>query len=418
MRPLLLVPILAALVACSMGADSGESEDDVVKRRADLRPELAQVNDVSILYPLPDSAEDLDALLSASIDARGGPLLPKVLYEDAFGVPGAAPVGPMFVPPGPAHASLRLVAARFDPCFAALGTIDDASCTNHVRLIFQTVTAETGAADTAVHAFYALSRQELKDSVQQAIAIRRTAGDDRLGALGPHPRMKSQGLKGPAATAINALIKNIAGTANLARITVFTQNGMGQRWNFSGFDIANGTATRMKIPNLPEDAPLVSFFAGLVNGDLTGDPAFTPAATGAKPEDNMQLLGNSAKATAEPSLEKRQAAFDAAVRIENPTLHSPNTVDCASCHSAEPTRRIVGETKLGLSLKDPKNLFVANAKFVPKADLALGSVDTRGVDVHMFSYKGKVASIHQRTVSESAAVVAYLNANVLDARRR
>ena len=418
----LLASVLVALAAAC--APAGETEDvdadegaQSEQRPPDLRPELAQVNDVSVLYPLAKNTDELEGLLSSSAEALGGSLLPKAVYEKAFGAPGTLQTGG--TPAAPPHAGLRVVAARFDPCFGAIGPTNDATCVNQIRLIFQTVKVDTGADDTAIHAFYTLSREALKDAVQEVIAVRRARSDERLGALAPHPLIESEGLRGATAKAISAVITKHAGAANLSRFTVFTTSGLGTAWNFTGFDISpSGDVVRAPIANVPGGAPMVAFFAGFRPGELSGEPPFTPAATGAKPEDDMQVLGNGAwVARSSVSAEKRQAAFDATFRIENPNLHSPDTIDCASCHAAEPARRIVGEGKLGLTLKDRRAAFVASTEFVPAADMKLTSIDTSGIDVHMFSYKGKVASNHPRTVNESAAVVAYLNANVLDARR-
>lgn len=76
----------------------------------------------------------------------------------------------------------------------------------------------------------------------------------------------------------------------------------------------------------------------------------------------MQLLGNLATAKA-ASKTAQQAAFDAALRIENPTKHSPDTIDCASCH--------------------------------------------------VFSYRDGHPMIAVRVINETASVVAYLNGSVL-----
>ena len=135
---------------------------------------------------------------------------------------------------------------------------------------------------------------------------------------------------------------------------------------------------------------MVAFFAGFRPGELSGEPPFTPAATAAKPEDDMQVLGNGAwAARSSVSAERRQPAFDATFRIENPNLHSPDTIDCASCHAAEPARRLVGEGKLGLTLKDKRAAFVASGEFVPAADMKLTRIDISGIDVHMFSTRAR-----------------------------
>ncbi|MBX3231035.1 MAG: hypothetical protein KIT84_36860 [Labilithrix sp.] len=399
----LLLAAAAAACAPALEDDAASSDSAQTERTPDLRPELAQMNDVSILFPLAKDDGELAGLIPAS------KVIAAESYEKAFGAPGTLLVGG--TPAAPPHASLKVVAARFDPCFGD-------ACESQVRLVLQPVKVSGGADDTAIHAFYPMSRDELKDTVESVIAVRRAnAGDARLGALGPHPLMKKEGLLGKTSKALRAILEEAATPERLTRMTVFTTSGLGTAWNFTGFDLADGAATRMPIPNIP-GAEMVAFFAGFRPGELSGEPPFTPAVKDAKAEDNMQLLGNGTWASrASVKAEDRQRAIDAAVRIENPTLHSPDTVDCASCHAAEPARRLVGEKKLKLTASRDA-AFVADDLFVPAAETALTSAGAPGINVHMFSYKGTDAGVHQRTVNETAAVVAYMNEKVLDARRQ
>src|SRR5688500_20321309 len=80
------VALTAACAAPTGEGDEAESTEDAITQ--DLRPELAQVNDVSILFPL--------AKTKASFD-RGyltpGAMLPRTVYERAFGPPGTLQVG-------------------------------------------------------------------------------------------------------------------------------------------------------------------------------------------------------------------------------------------------------------------------------------------------------------------------------------
>jgi hypothetical protein len=398
----LLVSVAVAACASAPGEEAESNDSAATERTPDLRPELAQMNDVSILYPLPTNDAELAAMIPAS------DVITAASYEVAFGKPGTLLVGG--TPAAPAHASLKVVAARFDPCFGA-------TCESQVRLVLQPVKVAGGADDTAIHAFFPMSREELKDTVQDVIALRRAEGGTaRLGALGPHPLLKKEGLSGKTAKGLKAILGSVAKPERLSRMTVFTTSGLGTAWNFTGFDIADGAAKRMAIPNLP-GSEMVAFFTGF-QGPFSGEPPFTPAAKVEKNEDNMQLLGNGTwAARSSVKAEARQIAVDATARIEDPGLHSPDTVDCASCHAAEPARRLVGEKKLKLAPSKGVG-FVADEMFVPKAEATTKSIDSTGVDVHMFSYKGPNASIHQRTVNETAAVVAYLNEKVLDARKQ
>jgi hypothetical protein len=372
-----------------------------------VHPELAQLDDLSVLYPLATSQAAFDrGYLAPDSPGLGGPLLPAAVYEQAFGSPGTLQLGG--TPAAPALAGLRMVAFRLDPCFARLEATPDAACENQLRVVFQTLRfdgTQAIAADDAVHAFYALRRDQLAAAVQASIALRRKyAGDQRqLGPLAPHPILVEQGLDGELAAAFDQLVLQLAGARNLSRITQVTSSGLGTAWNFSGVDVASGTATRMAIPTVPPGTTTVAFFAGFSPGTLTGQPAFTPA-TAAAAIDDLQLLGDVQRA-ARASAADRQRAYDASLRIEDPTLHSPNTIDCASCHLAQAVRGMVGEAAFHLAASNPEARAAAGRLPAPAPE--------DGVNVHMFGYKGKRASIHPRTANEAAAVTAYVNATLL-----
>jgi hypothetical protein len=390
--------LAASAVGCTAPAFDAQS-DDIEER------DRVQLGDVSVLLPLARTREETAEYLAASTAARGGELLPRAVYEAAFGPPGKLQSGG--TPAAPRHADLRLVGFRFDPCFAHLGPVDaETACDNQVRLVFQTFSKPGYADDTAVPAFYALERDELAAAIDEMIALR---GDARLGPLGPHPLVAEEGLAGHTHDALAAVVTRYAGAANLTRITEFTTSGLGTAWNFSGVEVLPEGTKRIDLVHVPAGSEVVAFFRGFTPGKLGGEPPFSPASS-APPEDNMQLLGNQTWAERAPAAE-RELAFDAAVRIENPTLHTPETTDCASCHAAAPARALVGEAILGLA--DDGLDFVADGRFVPEDDLAELPLDAT-VSMHMFSYKGATPSIHRRTVHESAAVVAFLETWVRD----
>jgi hypothetical protein len=133
---------------------------------------------------------------------------------------------------------------------------------------------------------------------------------------------------------------------------------MGTAWNFAGVDLTADTATPVAIPGLPAGAPMISFFAGFSPGELTGDPAVTPAPRRAAVDD-LEHPGTRPRAVA---------------RIEDPGIHTSATIDCVGCHLAR-------------SLLTP----------------------APPVTVHMFGYQGANASIQPRTVHETAASVVLIN---------
>jgi hypothetical protein len=250
--------------------------------------------------------------------------------------------------------------------------------------------------------------------VQKMIELRRRkAGDRRLGALGPHPLLKASNgdLDLTNVTAVNDIVKSLAKADKLVQFTQFAPSGLDTTWNFSGFDVEKNIA--LKIPALPaNDDTHVAFFAGFTPDQLEGDPAFVPAST-APAADNMQALGNRATASA-AGADGRARAFAALNRLENPTLHTPDTTDCASCHAVEPVRKLIGTKHYASEMAAAKtHAFEANETYLPAADLAALDAPASGVNVHMFSYKGTVPSVHRRTINESAAIVADLNARIL-----
>ncbi len=414
-----LATLLLAVAACAAPESDDEADTSEAAATSDLRPELAQVNDVSILFPLAKSRAAFDrGYLTPASTGNGGAILPKTIYERAFGPPGTLQIGG--TPAAPALANLKLVAVRFDPCFAERSaTPDESTCKNQMRLVFQTLKLQgnaTVAADDAVHVFYSISRAQLKAAVEKMVALRRrVAGDRRLGALGPHPLLKTSSgdLDVNVAAEVNALVTSLAGPSNLVQFTQFAPSGLDTTWNFSGFDVRKNAP--MEIPTLPaDDNKHVAFFAGFTEGQLEGDPAFVPASR-APAADNMQALGNRFTANA-AGAEGRRRAFEALLRLENPAMHTPDTIDCASCHAVEPARKLVGAKHFASEMSQARGAFRADPQWVPAADVEVATQAESGVNVHMFSYKGAVPSVHRRTINESAAIVAHLNSRVLTAR--
>ena len=181
-----------------------------------------------------------------------------------------------------------------------------------------------------------------------------------MGPLGVHPIMKKQGLGGAFAQGLNAIILKYAGAKNFSRFTQFSTSGLGTAWNFTGFDIAAGAAKPMVIPTLPAGTTFVAFFRGFTKDTIAGD--FRPAT---ESPDNLGIFANAPLAKTKATPEQREAALEAIVKIESPAKHSPNTIDCASCHAAQPERAIVAEGIFNLSTKDSPSLFVATSKWVP-----------------------------------------------------
>jgi hypothetical protein len=362
-----------------------------------------QMNDLSVLLPLPRSQAELDAQLVPTSPAVGGQLLPQSIYYMT-----SLPVE---------YASLHAVAFSLDPCFGALGTmIDDASCHNQLRIVFQPITFDASSSqafveDAAVHAFYEISRDDLLAALDEVVAARKAAGGDHdLGPLAPHPLVVSEGLDGPLAQAFAKTITKYAGQAKLVRMTALAVAavnaasvalGPGVPWQLEQFQVDNETPAPKDIPTLSRAENIMALDAATDPLEAQGTPDTTSA-------DNLSMLASFMKAS-QASASDRQHAFGAALRVLNPHDNSPDTIDCASCHLAQPAVELVGK-QLGMTDAGNPDAFVPDPS-IPMADLAetTSLVGTGGVlNIHAFSYRIQEPAINRRVINETAANLAYL----------
>jgi len=382
---------LAALAACTSSGDHSVPAGDL------------QMNDLSVLLPLPTTQADLDHMLAPTAPAVGGELFPESIYD--MGQQGID------------YSSLRAVGFRLDPCFGQLGAIGDGTeCKNQLRVVFQPVVVdtqdgETIAADAAIHAFYSITREQLLDAVDEIVAAREADhGDADLGPLAPNPVIASEGLGGTLAQAYLAIVTKYAGQANLVQFTSLQIEavagvdrivGPGEFWQFEANTVANGTVTPQNIPTLPQTQSNMGLGAA-------PDPlqaSFAPLSTS---NDNINLIANFTMAQ-QATQAQRQASFDAALRVLNPHDNSPNTIDCATCHMAHPAVQLVGQ-QLGLTSRGDANAFVPDAS-IPVADLEQTTQFTDSemvLNIHAFSYRETSPMINQRVINETAANLAYI----------
>jgi hypothetical protein len=405
--------LVAGIAACAANEDSSnDSASDEVHTAASAN--AVQMNDVSIVLPLAKNAQELDGgYIKASTNGVGGVLIPQDLYTKTTGFtvdpPAHIPVG---ADVGMPYSQLRAVAYRIDPCFAQIGPItDEGACDNQLRIVFQalSLSGTAGAADGAIHAFYRLTRDQLKSLLDDVVAARiANGGTGDLGPVQVHPIVAKQGLLGAEGKALQTAVLKYAGTSSFMRFTMFKSSNLQTVWNFAGFDIANGKATPMVIPTMPSSGTGDMFFAGFA-ASLSG--GFQPATTST--DANMQLLGKLSDAQAASKADV-QNAIDATFKIENPDMNSPNTIDCASCHMAGVSRALTAVRDMHLTVDGNANEFKADPKWVSAADFKATTPVTgeHGINLHMFSYRGSDLMIGQRVVNESAGVVALVNSTI------
>lgn len=158
------------------------------------------------------------------------------------------------------------------------------------------------------------------------------------------------------------------------------------------------------FPSLLPDAATSVSFSDPSSREVRG----TLSPTSASP-DNIDVFVDLARATGATEAVRR-ATYDSLLRIENPARHTPNTIDCASCHAAELARVAVAESDFGFSAADNPNAFRPDESAVPPGDFVRSTPEPTAdqFSVHAFSYAGLEPGISRRVINETAAVVAAL----------
>lgn len=377
----------------------GTSTPPVPAPKAPIGPYtgLVGTTDVSILYPLPLKGESADFVRPTEIGTHGALLdeaaftdtLKRTMLDSADSVP----------PSG--YAQLALISLRLDPCSARKGA---GTCTAEVRGVFQAVFDDAGttgsgpagyaAKDGAVHVTYDISDGELVVMTKQILTLKAAEGGLALQVLGPHPILTKQGLGGGFAKGLRAIILEHVGTARIGRVTTFDHNmdSDGDGWTFTLHDKVGTAFVSKNIPHLDSGSEMVIGDAAAASPIAqTSADSFNQKA---QPDSVAQLVHASRPAPGSPQVSTLQAAFDAAARVQNPTLVNAETTSCANCHLAEGAR-LIGASVYSL---------VPASSFTSKRPLDYVTDRTSVTNLHAFGYLGRGVSIMQRTANESVIV--------------
>jgi len=378
LRSLVPATLLLAL-ACAPVTDTPDSGTD-----AGTAVSL-ELNDVSILYPLPPRSDSPGWLAPLSEGTRG-PLLPRAIFD-------AIPGFPVVPADGLSFTRMRVLAARFDPCGGPRG-----ACEPQLRLVMQPMNTGT-ARDSALHVFYKLTETEFAKVYARLVALKELAPEATGRPLEVHPALVAQGMEGAYATALNELILSFAGEQNLSRMTFFLRAPpTNEVWFFGGFDVADGVTTEMDIAGIGKSEQRVIHTPGADGSDFD----FLP--TGDEPEDGSVLRSVAARDAA--SADERRASFASYLRVENPKRRTVEELSCAACHVS--THLIAdAKTRYGLDPADfPEDTFSSDHDLTPTTSAAATPSSLRA-----FGWFRDEAMISTRTVNETAAVLEHLAAH-------
>lgn len=338
--------------------------------------------DVSILYPLPERGTA--GLLRASDGTGLGPLLPREAFSTVFGR------GSLDFEHPSTYEALHLVGVRLDPCGHRAAGVP---CTSEVRAVFQGVAPDTKgttlAADGGVHVMYDVPAGELDEMLREILTAKRASGDTGSEELGPHPILAAQGLEGAFGKTLRAIVLRHVGERRIARVTTFDHNfdPDSDGWTFTIHDRVNGKYVAGTIPGIEQPGQTV---AGTPARALSLAETSAEAFGGPSAKDPVAALVSSARREAPAAT--LQKAFEAALRVEDPSVHTAASTDCANCHLAEGAHRI-GKELFGMN--EP-------AGFLP--GVSRRDERTSVTNLHAFGYLDRSVSITLRTAAESADV--------------
>lgn len=355
------------------------------------------LNDVSVLLPLPPTA-DWGLLPKPDSNGGKGALLTREVFNQV-------PQLLAFASNDEIYSAMHAVGIRIDPCFTeGHGPV---KCQTQIRLIWQPLSdadTETSTFDASLHTFYQLTEAEFETLVRELRKLKATIGNSSdEAALGINPTLKSQGLKGAYYSQFIKIIYSFIGIENFSRVTFMQLSMTGNAWVFGGFDYINSELQPIQIPRINSfkqtfknsAAPRPIWFIG----------GITPEPT--QPENFNILTRDSRKLAPQDEAAIIEAA-KAAFKFENPKLHNPGTVDCVSCHVAQPAKIWAMRQYPWLQLDSLSRDITYSSKLNIR-NMSPMQIHTN--IVRSFGYFMNMPFVAQRTINESAEVVNFINQN-------
>lgn len=374
MRLLLLLLLTAGCGGTSVASDGG---GDAGPPYRPTEARLLGLNDVTWLLPLeaPDAGSPFPAPEA---------LLPRANFERLTTLPGDVAA---------ALSQLRVVALRVDLCDRPTTAPCAPGADGMLRLVLQPVLPGPWAADVALHAFYPLPAAELPALVDELRALARLQDVPRAAAL----RVNTAFTSSPEYRArLGALVSTWASAPRLHRLTLFGQvtHNAALEWVFRGEEKRGAGFVPIVIPAVADTTQQVAFFGAT---SYTGVPlADAPAGF------QRAMLDTSFRAG---TAEEQREALEALAAVDNPTLHTADTVQCVTCH--------VATTLLGPRAADAGVALTSlTARYTSTTfDLTpLGVGGVRELTLRALGYLGEAPLVAQRVVNETANVLGELEA--------
>lgn len=396
-----LLGLLLLIVASCGGNTSSRLFDSSSKPGFD-------VNDVSILWPLPEKRENLTQLIS--LDGTG--ILSKENFDRLLNI--------AVFEDDPGYEFWRIkywyiIGLRFDPCAKVLPS--DATCDIELRLIAQPMmhfSDSALASDNALHLIYRLSEEQGRQVAKKLYELKtkNTAVSTNGVPLNIHPIMAAEGLEGEFAQGIQALVMEYAREGNIKEATAMLRLNSND-WRFAR-SLPNAAHELVTAPIPFVDNQTQTLFGERRKERQPG--IFNEIRPAAKAGDSLHKAVDSDEAIGgffKLPVAEQESLMQSALRIDNPSIHTPSTIDCVSCHMASRVlTRVKGREYL---YKDDGNVDryvspmpMTMENITPSNELVMGYT-VRGFGYGLFDARGAVLS--QRVINDSARVASYLNAH-------
>jgi hypothetical protein len=341
------------------------------------------MNDVTILAPLPQSSATPVLLLGTDLADDGTTFVPRALFDRL--VEDGTTGNPL---PGldTAYERLHLVAVRFDLCDRHLPGVCPETEDARLRLVFQPLSTTSNAQDVGFHAFYTIRNDEIAEAVA---ALRELAmiAPPQSGALRVSPALSAADSQ-PYATKVRAFVRRYGGDGRIVRLTMNAQNLKFESvvWTLRGVEKQGNAFIDMTIVGTTALSELVT---------LVGNPGYNVMPITDTPSGLLGAITQTMFDAADSA--KKRGVLAALAAVDNPLSHTAETVPCVACHVST----VVMKARADSTAIDPLTL---PDHYTSKFDLGIagGQSAQTPATIRALGYLAKQPMISQRVVNDTA----------------
>jgi len=344
------------------------------------------MNDVTILAPLPASTATPVLLRGLDPADDGTALVPRALFDRLV---NDAEIGGRSIVASGTYERVHLVAVRFDLCDRHLpGPCPEAEDAR-LRLVFQPLAVGSvgvEADDVGFHAFYTIRNDEIPGAVRALRDLARIA-PSQSGPLRVSPALAAAD---PAAYAakLRAFVKRYGGDARIVRLTMNARSRISAQilWMLRGVEAKEGVFGDIKIAGSTAIIEQVAF---------GGSPSFDVMPVTDTPAGFQDAIRSWIFDGAD--LARKRELMVTLAAVENPLSHTAETIACVGCHVST----VLMKARAASSGIDPETL---PGRYTARFDLSIAggkSADSM-LTIRALGHFAKEAMISQRVANDTA----------------